>query len=112
MERDDMMRVMSRESEPGEPAGSPCPLVTLSPCHASPWRAWCYLVLLSWQRQARIRQMVWIALALLGFSVILIGLNTLAGRWGMGHRRGPRQPGQSWQEWRQLPTYQETAENL
>ena len=51
---------------------------------ASPrlWRAWCYLVLLSWQRQARARQMVWIALGLLAFSAALIAINTAADRWG------------------------------
>jgi ABC-type transport system involved in multi-copper enzyme maturation permease subunit len=75
-------------------------------------RAWCYLVLLSWQRQARVRQMVWIALALLGFSVVLVGLNTLAGRWGMNHWRGPRTSGESWQDWNKRPTYRDWADNL
>ncbi len=31
--------------------------------------------------------MVWIALALLGFTATFVGLNTLRGRWGMHHRR-------------------------
>lgn len=50
-------------------------------------RAWCYLVWFCFQRQARARQMVWIALALLAFTTILVGLNTAAGRWGMRHWR-------------------------
>jgi ABC-2 type transport system permease protein len=50
-----------------------------------PLRAWCYLVWLCIQRQARVRQMVWIALALLALMSTLIGLNTLAGRWPMHH---------------------------
>jgi ABC-type transport system involved in multi-copper enzyme maturation permease subunit len=50
-------------------------------------RAWCYLVWLCWQRQARARQMVWIALGLLGFTATLVALNTAAGRWTMGHWR-------------------------
>jgi ABC-type transport system involved in multi-copper enzyme maturation permease subunit len=54
---------------------------------ASAVRAWCYLVGLSLQRQARVRQMVWIALGLLGLAAVVVGLNTLAGRWSMGHWR-------------------------
>jgi len=56
--------------------------------------------------------MVWIAIALLGFSVVLVGLNTLTGRWGMSHWRGPRSPGESWQDWSKRPTYREWSENL
>jgi ABC-type transport system involved in multi-copper enzyme maturation permease subunit len=87
----------------------PIPREAVAP---SPLRAWCYLVVLSWQRQARVRQMVWIALALMGFSVVLVGLNTLGGRWGMGHWRGPRRSGQTWQEWGKLLTYQQWVEQL
>jgi ABC-type transport system involved in multi-copper enzyme maturation permease subunit len=47
----------------------------------------CYLVRLSFQRQARVRQMVWIALGLLAFTTAVIGLNTVGGRWSMGHWR-------------------------
>jgi ABC-2 type transport system permease protein len=50
-----------------------------------PFRAWFYLIWLCMQRQARVRQMVWIALALLGLMATLIALNTLAGRWPMYH---------------------------
>src|SRR5262249_18259408 len=46
-------------------------------------RAWFYLVWLCVQRQARLRQMVGIALALLLLMATLVALNTLAGRWGM-----------------------------
>ena len=36
------------------------------------WRAWCYLVWLSFQRQARAHLMVWIALGLLGLTLLVI----------------------------------------
>jgi ABC-2 type transport system permease protein len=48
-------------------------------------RAWVYLVVLSWQRQARARQMVWIALGLLAFTFTFTFIRTLSGRWGMEH---------------------------
>jgi len=51
------------------------------------WRAWWFLVMLSIRRQARVRQMVWIALGLLCLTATLVALNTLAGRWGMDHWR-------------------------
>jgi ABC-2 type transport system permease protein len=54
-------------------------------------RAWCYLVWLSWQRQARARQMVWIALALLVFAVLLVAIFTAAGTWSMSRHRWNRQ---------------------
>jgi ABC-type transport system involved in multi-copper enzyme maturation permease subunit len=61
------------------------------PAPPSPFRqfltGFAFLVRLSFQRQARMRQMVWIALALLGFMTVVIGLNTVADRWGMGYWR-------------------------
>lgn len=57
------------------------------------WRAWWYLVWLSIQRQARARQMVGIALALLLFTTTVVALNTAGGRWTMAHwRTGRNQP--------------------
>ncbi len=53
---------------------------TRTPSHL---RAWLYLVGLSLQRQMRFRQMVWIALALLAGSVLLVAARTATGRWGM-----------------------------
>src|SRR5437588_9590996 len=46
-------------------------------------RAWLYLVGLCIQRQARLRQIVGIALALLLLMGTMVTLNTIAGRWGM-----------------------------
>ena len=43
--------------------------------------AWCYLVLLSWRRQARGRQMVWIALGLLAFTTAMTAVATAADLW-------------------------------
>lgn len=64
----------------------------------SPVRAWGYLVWLCLQRQSRARQMVWIALALLGFTTTVIALNTAGDRWGMSHWRAPRGPGATFAE--------------
>src|SRR5215472_13632497 len=44
-------------------------------------RAWCYLVWLSLQRQARARQMVLIALGLLGLATALVALGTSQRTW-------------------------------
>jgi len=44
-------------------------------------RAWCYLVALSFRRQARARQMVWIALGLLGFIAAMTAVATAADQW-------------------------------
>src|SRR5579883_232736 len=56
---------------------------------SSAWRAWLYLVVLSWQRQARARYMLWIALGLMAFSALFTGVQTARGRWGMGQWREP-----------------------
>jgi hypothetical protein len=47
----------------------------------SAWRAWRHLVLLSWRRQARARQMVWIALGLLAFVAAMTAVATAADQW-------------------------------
>src|SRR5471030_1353864 len=59
----------------------------------SPWRAWCYLVWLIFQRQARAHLMVWIALGLLGLTVLIVGIQTQAGRWTMAGWTHPRGKG-------------------
>ena len=73
---------------------SPCPLFPLSS-----FRAWWGLVILSFQRQARARQMVWIALALLLIAVMQVALARASDRWGMTHWRMPRGVGPTYQEW-------------
>jgi ABC-type transport system involved in multi-copper enzyme maturation permease subunit len=55
--------------------------------------------------------MVWIALALLAFSVVLVGLNTLMGRWGMSQWRW-RVPGEPWVEWSKRATYRDWADSI
>lgn len=83
-------------------------------------RAWLALVVLSWQRQARARQMVWIATGLLVLATAVVGINTartriagighwqiapdtsqLAARsgWGMYHWRHPRFSGPTFDQW-------------
>ena len=80
----------------------------------SAWRAWRYLVWLSFQRQARAHLMVWIALGLLGLSCLIVIVNTYVapepaakrptalqarsdsqhvGRWTMAHWTHPRGKG-------------------
>jgi ABC-type transport system involved in multi-copper enzyme maturation permease subunit len=46
-------------------------------------RAWLYLVWLSLARQARMRQMVWIAFGLLGFSATFVAVVTAAQGWDL-----------------------------
>jgi len=65
----------------------------------SPLRAWCYLVWLSVQRQARARLLVWVSLGLLAFMTFVVALNTQAGRWGMSHWRSPPRGGPTYDEW-------------
>src|SRR5258708_5598965 len=64
----------------------------------SPGRAWCYLVWLSFQRQARAHFMVWIARGLLGLSLLLIVVFTQAGRWTMAYGQHPRGRGPAYAE--------------
>jgi ABC-2 type transport system permease protein len=47
--------------------------------------AWLYLVRFSLERQARLRQMVWIALSLLVIMSTIVGLVTLGNRWTVKH---------------------------
>lgn len=65
----------------------------------SPLRAWLFLIWLSWQRQARARQMVWLALALLAFTGVIVGLSTAAGGWGMHHWRFFGRQGPTYHQW-------------
>lgn len=50
-------------------------------------RAWFALVGLSLRRQARVRQMVWVSLGLLGIAVLIVGLQTARSRWSTAARR-------------------------
>lgn len=62
-------------------------------------RAWGYLVWLSWQRQARAQQMVWIALGLLAFSVALVAILTERDSWSMRRWRFPYRRGPTFVQW-------------
>ncbi len=64
------------------------------------FRAWCYLVWLSTQRQARSRQMVWIALALLAIVLIFTKLWTASRRWGIDYRHAA-ESGAIYQQWQE-----------
>jgi ABC-type transport system involved in multi-copper enzyme maturation permease subunit len=65
----------------------------------SQWRAWWSLVWLSWRRQAKARQMVWMALGLMAIAVALVAYNTATGRVGMHHWRHPRRFGFTFVQW-------------
>jgi ABC-2 type transport system permease protein len=69
------------------------------PVIPSSWRAWTYLVWLSFQRQARARLMVWVALGLLLFLTFVVALNTRAGRWSMSYWRAPYRVGPAFATW-------------
>src|SRR3954465_13170134 len=84
-------------------------------------RAWLALVSMSFQRQARARQMVWIALGLLALAAAVVAINTARTRfsglahwessneglptfsrkagWGMFHWRYPVRQGPAIDEW-------------
>jgi ABC-type transport system involved in multi-copper enzyme maturation permease subunit len=88
------------------PQGQPLPFdASSSILHppSSALRAWFYLIGLSWQRQARARQMVWIALGLLVFASGFVAVQTAAGRWNLGSRRwntiGPNRDGPTYKQW-------------
>jgi ABC-type transport system involved in multi-copper enzyme maturation permease subunit len=74
------------------PTSDPAPAATaealLPAAPPSLLRAWCALALLCLQRQARARQMVWIALVLVAFTALVVGLVNLAGgNWTMKRYR-------------------------
>jgi ABC-type transport system involved in multi-copper enzyme maturation permease subunit len=97
-------RVLETRAAPPVPPPPAPPTPALSPL-----RAWCYLVWLSFQRQARARQMVWIALALLTVTATVVALNTAGSRWGMDHWRSPRGMGPSFRQWLEDWTASTTA---
>lgn len=72
------------------------------PQKLSAFRAWLYLIRFSIVRQARIREMTFIALGLLGLSVILVGIFSATKIWDLGGRgyRSFRREGVI--NWRQL----------
>jgi hypothetical protein len=65
----------------------------------SPVRAWLALVWFSSKRQARLRQMVAIALILLVFAVLLVAINTGLGAWSMQRWRHPYRMGPTFTQW-------------
>lgn len=74
-------------------------VLTVNRANASQTRAWFYLVRLSWQRQARASQMVWIALALLAFTTALTAVFTARGAWSMRYWRWPYRQGPTFLQW-------------
>src|SRR5262245_7955006 len=74
---------------------------TLPPSHSdtSPFRAWLYLIRLSFARQARAHLLVWIALGLLALTAFIVLLNTQFERWNTSYWRSPRRGGPTYAEY-------------
>lgn len=65
------------------------------PISLSPLRAWFALIGVSFRRQARMRQMVWVAVGLLAGAVAIVALiSNISGWSSAGHRFVLRPPGQ------------------
>lgn len=77
----------------------PTDSTVVTPRDPTAWRAWAALVGLSWRRQVRARQMVWTALVLLGFAVVLVAIAQARGRFSLQHRVYPRPAGWSYRQW-------------
>jgi hypothetical protein len=59
----------------------------------SAFRAWCVLVVQSFQRHWRVRQMGWVSLGLLGLVVFWVALVTERGAWNLADQRARRMSG-------------------
>lgn len=59
----------------------------------SAWRAWWFLLGHSWQRLARARLMLWIALGLLGLYAVVVGVNAHLGMFSLANWQMPRRSG-------------------
>src|SRR5215470_7492464 len=64
----------------------------------SAFRAWLVLVVQSFQRHWRVRQMGWISLGLLGIVVFWVALVTERGGWNFANQRARRGAGSYQQE--------------
>src|SRR5262245_43303635 len=54
---------------------------------SSVWRAWLALISVSFRRQARARQMLWVAVGLLLIAVAMVAIRTAQGGWGSVNSR-------------------------
>lgn len=97
----DIRKELGRETAATEtvPEQSTVALSPGQPPTSSRTRAWCYLVWLSWQRQARTSQMVWIAIGLLLFVAALEAIFTSMDAWSMRHWRWPYRRGPTILQW-------------
>jgi ABC-2 type transport system permease protein len=74
-----------------------------SPVTPSAWRAWWFLVRLSFMRQARAHLMVWVALGLLGLTICIVWISTRMGAYNRAFERWPAERGRFHvQHWQQL----------
>src|ERR1700712_989344 len=59
----------------------------------SAFRAWCVLVVQSFQRHWKVRQMGWVSLGLLGIVVAWVAAFTARGGWELADQRARRSAG-------------------
>jgi hypothetical protein len=85
-----------KKALPGSTPASGTIAVAANPREPSRPRAFCYLMWLSWQRQARAHMMLWIALGLLTFTAFLVHIIERQGRWSMVEWRYPARAGMSY----------------
>ena len=71
---------------------SPNPLAECS-SPPSAFRAWCVLVVQSFQRHWKVRQMGWVSLGLLGIVVAWVAVFTARGGWELADQRARRSAG-------------------
>jgi ABC-2 type transport system permease protein len=65
------------------------PTTNAAPPAPSAWRAWWFLVRLSFARQARAHLMVWVALGLLALTVFIVALSTRLNVYNRAFERDP-----------------------
>jgi ABC-type transport system involved in multi-copper enzyme maturation permease subunit len=79
------------------------PMTAIPPMPSS-FRAWVYLVGLSVQRQARVRTMTWVAVGLLLFAEMIVGIVTLADKWSLHNQQFRRLTPDQWADVAQVLT--------
>ncbi len=80
-------------THPTNPAPDPPSALRLPPCKSLPpsaLRAWCVLVVQSFQRHWRVRQMGWVSAGLLALVVVWVAVVTARGGWDVASQRARR----------------------
>src|SRR5262249_19625888 len=72
-------------------------------------RGWLALIRISIRRQARMRSVVWIAVALLGLAVLFVAVITASGGWKLTDRRPPTMRRYTYRQWSERAEMQRVA---